>query len=53
MLNLYIDGKPIQDLSLDQIGAAIQQIADELSARDTFNCYVNKLDFVASVLRKH
>jgi hypothetical protein len=32
-MRLRIDGKDIRDLSIDQIGAALQQIASELSIR--------------------
>jgi len=34
-VELRIDGVPINQLSLDQIGATLQQIADELDKRQT------------------
>lgn len=33
-MGLKIDGKDISELSLDQIGATLQQIAEELTARE-------------------
>ncbi len=34
MTNLKIDNKPISDLNLDELGATMQLLAEELAARD-------------------